>query len=293
MARKIWMEVALNGPWTRERQPLMPVTVEEIVEEGVACARAGASILHVHAYDETTGRQNDDWNIYARIIEGIRANADVIVYPTLPLAGSPEMSGADTPETRFAAVEELARRGLIECAVIDPGSVNFSHKDDRAAGREGFVYLNPESHLRYGLALAARHGIHPCYALYEPGFARLGAALAAEVEGLPQPIYRMFFSDDFAFGFPATRWALTAYHRLLSELVPEAPWMVAGLAVDIRPVIAAAVERGGHVRVGLEDAPWGTEMSNLAWLEEALETVRREGGEPATTEEVRAGLKRA
>lgn len=290
MSKKVWMEVALNGPWTRARQPLMPLTVEEIVAEGIACAKAGASIVHVHAYDEATGRQNDDWQTYARIIEGIRAEADAIVYPTLPLAGSPEMSGADALETRFAAVEELARRGLIECMVIDPGSVNFSHRDERAAGQEGFVYLNPDSHIRHGLALAARHGIHPCYALYEPGFARLGAALAAEVENLPQPIYRMFFSDDFAFGFPAARWALSAYHRLLSELVPEAPWMVAGLAVDIRPVIAAAVERGGHVRVGLEDAPWGAEKNNLAWLEEAVDMIRKEGGEPATVEEVRAGL---
>jgi uncharacterized protein (DUF849 family) len=174
--------------------------------------------------------------------------------------------------------------------VVDPGSVNFSHRDDRAAGREGFVYLNPESHIRHGLDLAERYRFHPSYALYEPGFARLGAALAAERPGLPQPVYRIFFSDDFAFGFPATRWALTAYHRLLSELVPGAPWMVAGLAVDIRPVIAAAIERGGHVRVGLEDAPWGTEKGNVSWVEEAVDLVRQEGSEPATTAEVRAAL---
>ncbi len=290
MSKKVWMEVALNGGWTRTRQPLMPVTVEEIVAEGIACAQAGAAILHVHAYDAESGRQHDDWSLYARIIEGIRAETDAIVYPSLPLAGSAENPDAIVPEIRFAAVEELAKRGLIECLVIDPGSVHFSHREERAAGEEGFVYLNPVSHIRYGLRLAARHGLHPCFALYEPGFARLGAALAAEVEGLPQPIYRPFFSDDFSFGFPATRWALTAFHRLLSDLVPGAPWMVAGLAVDIRPVIAGAVERGGHVRVGLEDAPWHTEMSNLAWLEEAVAMVRREGGEPASVTEVRAEL---
>lgn len=292
MTKKTWVEVALNGPWGRDKQPLMPITVEEIVEEGLACAAAGASILHVHAYDVESGRQKDDWQTYARIIEGIQAKADVVVYPSLPMAGGPNNPDLGNPGPRYAAVEELAKRGLAEWQVIDPGSVNFSHRDDRASGREGFVYLNPESHIRYGLELAERYGFHPCYALYEPGFGRLGAALSAEYPKLPQPIYRLFFSDGFAFGFPATRWALTAYHRLLSELVPEAPWMVAGLAVDIRPVIGAAVERGGHVRVGMEDAPFGTERSNLAWLEEVVAMVRAEGSEPATAAEVRAELNR-
>lgn len=289
MSGKTWIEAALNGPWTRGRQPLIPITVEEIVADGLACAAAGAAIIHLHAYDENSGRQNDDWETYARIIEGIRSKADVVVYPTIPFAGH-DGAQAIFPEGRFAAVEELAKRGVIEWSVVDPGSVNLSHRQERDEGKHGFVYLNPESHIRYGLELAARYRFHPTYALYEPGFARLGAALAAEVENLPQPVYRILFSDDIAFGFPATRWALSAYNSLLTELVPEAPWMVAGLAVDIRPVIAAAVEMGGHVRVGLEDAPWGTDLGNVAWVEAAVAAVRAEGGEPASAQEVRAAL---
>jgi uncharacterized protein (DUF849 family) len=41
--------------------------VDAIVAEGIAAAKAGAAIVHVHAYDEDLGRQNDDWQIYARI----------------------------------------------------------------------------------------------------------------------------------------------------------------------------------------------------------------------------------
>jgi uncharacterized protein (DUF849 family) len=81
MNREVWLEVALNGPWGSERQPLAPLTVDEIVSEGIACAREGAAIVHVHAYDEGTGRQRDDWEIYARIIKGIRGQVDAIVYP--------------------------------------------------------------------------------------------------------------------------------------------------------------------------------------------------------------------
>ena len=51
MARKVGSEVALNGPWSRALQPGLPDTVETIVAEGIACARAGACIVHVHAYD--------------------------------------------------------------------------------------------------------------------------------------------------------------------------------------------------------------------------------------------------
>ena len=107
---KVWIEAALNGPWGRERQPGIPVAVGEIVADGVAAADAGAAIIHVHAYDASTGRQNDQWETYARIIEGIRAKADVIVYPTIPLAGSDYASA--NAQQRFAHTAELARRGV-------------------------------------------------------------------------------------------------------------------------------------------------------------------------------------
>jgi hypothetical protein len=40
--RKVWIEVALNGAWSRALQPGIPDTVEAIIAEGVECARAGA-----------------------------------------------------------------------------------------------------------------------------------------------------------------------------------------------------------------------------------------------------------
>ena len=94
----------------------------------------------------------------------------------------------------------------------------------------------------------------------------------------------------FAFGFPAKPYALAAHVALLEESAPGAPWMIAGLAVDIRPLIAETVARGGHVRVGLEDAPLGSSMSNLAWVEAAVRLVRDNGAEPASGSDVRNAL---
>ncbi|MFN9956840.1 MAG: 3-keto-5-aminohexanoate cleavage protein, partial [bacterium] len=45
-----WLEVALNGPWSRERQPAIPIHADEIVEQAIACAHEGAAIIHLHPY---------------------------------------------------------------------------------------------------------------------------------------------------------------------------------------------------------------------------------------------------
>ncbi len=66
--------------------------------------------------------------------------------------------------------------------------------------------------------------------------------------------------------------------------------MIAGLGVDLTALIGPAVQRGGHVRVGLEDAPFGSEAGNVALVEDAVARVRAAGGEPATVEEMRAAL---
>ncbi len=284
--RKVWIEVALNGGWGRRLQPGIPDTVEQIVAEGIACARAGASIVHTHAFADE-GRQTFDWQVYARIIEGIRAEVDVPVYPSYPTIPGTSIEG--DAAARFAHIEALADRGLLEFAVIDPGSVNLTLAKTRAGAKPAATYVNPESHVRHALDFAKRKGLHPAFAIYEPGFTRAGAALA-RAAGVKPPLYRFMFSETFAFGFPPRPYALTAHLALLEDAMPSAPWMIAALSADVRPLIGETVARGGHVRVGLEDAPLGTAMGNLAWVEEAVRLVREAGAEPATGADVRHAL---
>jgi uncharacterized protein (DUF849 family) len=286
---KVWLEAALNGPWTRERQPDIPVMVSEIVADGIACAKAGAAIIHLHAYDEASGRQQDDWQTYARLIEGIREQCDVIVYPTIPIAGSGFAGALSlTAKERYAHLEELAKRKLVEWAVVDPGSVNFARFHDLAKKQPGFVYQNPDDHILEGLRVCAEHKVWPSYAIYEPGFTRLGAALADAHPGLPVPVYRFMFSDQFAFGFPPAENHLDAHLALLRQCAPNAPWMIAGLGVDLRALIPVAVKRGGHIRVGLEDWTLGARAKNAALVEEAARLITQAGGEPATAADIRA-----
>jgi 3-keto-5-aminohexanoate cleavage enzyme len=131
--------------------------------------------------------------------------------------------------------------------------------------------------------------LHPAFAIYEPGFTRAGAALA-RAAGVKAPIYRFMFSEQFAFGFPPRPYALAAHLALLEEEAGPAPWMIAGLGVDISPLIGEAVVRGGHIRVGLEDARLGTSTGNLALVEAAVRTVRELGAEPASAADLRQAL---
>ena len=48
--KPVWLEVAINGPWSRDLQPLAPRSDDAIIADGIACAGAGASIIHLHIF---------------------------------------------------------------------------------------------------------------------------------------------------------------------------------------------------------------------------------------------------
>jgi uncharacterized protein (DUF849 family) len=64
--------------------------------------------------------------------------------------------------------------------------------------------------------------------------------------------------------------------------------MVAGLGVDIGSLLEPAVAHGGHIRVGLEDAPLGTAATNLELVTHAVSAIKATGARLATPEGIRA-----
>lgn len=285
MTQKVWLEVALNGGWTRKKQPLLPVTRQELIDEAVDCVQAGASIVHLHAYDENTGRQNDDPGVYEDVIRAVKERCDAIIYPTV----GQYPADPDSPR-RYAPIEALCAKGLLEWSVVDPGSVNFSLLEDVRHDLTGYIYSNSEVHVRRGMELARRYKYHPSYAIYEPGFIRLGAALYRQYPGVPMPLYRFMLTDVFAFGLPAEPFSLETYIKLMQREHPEAPWMTAGRCTDISLLVKPTVEAGGHLRVGLEDAPLGTRLRNVDWVRKTVELIQAAGGEPASAKEIRVSL---
>ena len=286
MARKTWIEVALNGAWTRKLQPHIPVLAREIIDDGAACIKAGAAIIHAHTLDPDTGRQNGDVDNCAGFMQGIRAQVDAIVYPTV--VGKPDPSN---PAWLWEPTVELAKRGILEWGFLDPGSVNFCRFDNLEAGMGGNgVYINSNLALNAAARLAAEHKFHPAYACYEAGFVRHGALLHQRNPTMPVPVYRVMLSSGMTFSFPPEPWAVEAYGKLLATCAPGSPWMVAGLAVDVLPLIPTIVALGGGVRVGLEDAPFGIARSNVELVGAAVDAIQKAGSEPATTADVRAEL---
>lgn len=280
MKRPVWLEAAVNGAAGRALQPRIPVTPEEIIDDAVACAEAGAAIIHLHAYD-ANGAPVEDADIYSRIIEGVRTRIDAIVYPTLALKGDREV--------RLMPIRTLARRGLLDWGVVDPGSVNITHRMQASAGIDGVHYPNPDDHIRTALALAAADGWRPAYAIYEPGFARLGAAMAAATPGLKTPVYRVMFSDNLLFGMTPSRRGLDFYAAHLDETARGAPRMLSGLDANIDALIEPALALGFHVRVGLEDAPFGTDRANAELVTAAARRIEAAGCALARAADIRNG----
>jgi 3-keto-5-aminohexanoate cleavage enzyme len=289
MARKVWIEAALNGGWGRRLQPKIPVSVEELIDDGVACARAGAAIIHLHTYDQRTGKPNLDAEAFARVSQGIRTKIDAIVYPTIDGERTANTELSTVGPQRYAMIEKLAERELIEWTAVDPGSVNLAAYAGLPA-HSGMVYVNTPSDIRSGLELCAKHDLYPTFAIYEPGFLRLGAAMAGLTRQLRTPIYRFMFSEGMAFGLPPRGYALSAYRSLLEAYAPNAPWMVAGYCVDLTELVPEVVAHGGHVRVGLEDAPFGSDRTNRQWVSHVVTSIQKAGGEPATADDVRRAL---
>jgi uncharacterized protein (DUF849 family) len=59
--------------------PHLPVTPEQIVEESLAAAQAGATIVHLHARRPEDGQPTNDYEYWEQFIPEIRSRSDVII----------------------------------------------------------------------------------------------------------------------------------------------------------------------------------------------------------------------
>src|SRR4051812_5810036 len=51
----------------------VPITPEQIADECLAAAEAGAAIVHIHVRDPSTGKASMDTDLYAQVVSQIRS----------------------------------------------------------------------------------------------------------------------------------------------------------------------------------------------------------------------------
>ena len=291
MARRddlVVIECAHNGVHSKRHAAQLPMTPDEIAADMIRCLDAGASICHAHDHirPETTPAELE------RIVAGtyrkvLAEHPDALLYPATTWGG--------TLQERWSIHAGLASSGLIKTGYVDPGSTNLGVLDeDGVPAPTAFVYAHSYADIRWWFDECERLRLAPNLSIFEPGF--LQAALAYERAGrLPAGAYARFYfgggeyltarPGPFAFGMPPLLPCLGAYLAMLDR--SELPWFVAVLAGDVvgSGMARWALEVGGHVRVGLEDAAGARDCSNAELVEEVVALAKEVGRRVATPAE--------
>jgi 3-keto-5-aminohexanoate cleavage enzyme len=290
-SKPVIIEVALNGATSPEKNPNAPQTQERLIEDALLCIEAGASIVHTHAPDISIPGKDGAQQYLDHFLPVHERFPDAILYPTLVFA--------DDIETKTSHIEPLARAFPLKMGFVDPGSVNLIPTDDKGIPFAAeWVYTNSPAAIQYKFELCARLGLAPGMAIFEPGFLRM--ALAYEAAGLlpPGAFLRFYFGGersyrggdavDLLFGLPPRRASLDIYLEMMGDV--DLPWSIAIVSGDPMDgeVARHALERGGHLRVGLEDYAGPRQPSNLELVEEAVDLCREVGRPVATCAEAAA-----
>lgn len=282
MSNEVIIEAAINGGTPKSRNPNVPRIPAEIVADGLKCFAAGAAIVHNHN-DEPVVGGTSGVHAPAPYIEAwsaiLREKPDALLYPTMASGGL-----HTTIEERYAHIPALASAGVCRIGLVDPGSVNVGPTDAQGLPLGGGTYLNTFADARHMFETCAQHKLAPSISIFEPGFLRVALAYHRAGHMPPGALIKLYFGAS-NWGLPPTPPSLDAYLAMLDGT--GLPWSVAVLGGDLLslPLAEYALERGGHIRVGLEDFGGDGEPSNAELVEQAVELCRRKGRGIATASE--------
>ncbi len=244
---------------TREQQPALPISPLEIAIAAAECARAGASIVHLHAR-KADGSPTQDRETYRQIIEAVRERCDVIVQ--VSTGGAVGM----TPAERLAPVT-LAP----EMATLSMGTVNFG--DD--------VFMNHPADMESFLRAMQEHGVKPEFEIFDTGM------ISTVNRWLKKGLLQGPLHVDFVLGIPGGMAGTPqALLYMVAQLPPDASWTVAGIGGAQLTLGTLAILLGGHVRVGFEDNVYyrkGELAASNAQLVSRIARISRELNRPLAT----------
>jgi 3-keto-5-aminohexanoate cleavage enzyme len=267
--RKVIVTAAVTGSRpTKEMNPSVPYTPQEIAEAAVECFKAGAAIAHIHVRDPKTGKSDFKLDLFREVLERIREQCDMLVNLT---TSALFLSGPDVIEQRLKPVELKP-----DICSLDIGSVNFQDR----------VFINPPEWLEIAARRMRDRGVKPEIEVFDVG----------HIYQASYHIQKGFFQDPPWFQLcMGTRWGIDATPENLlfmkSKLPADAVWSVLGVGNAQLPMITMSILLGGHIRVGYEDNIYVKKgvlaRSNAEMVEIAVDLVHRLQQDVASPQEAR------
>ena len=257
-ARKVIITCAITGSvHTPSMSPYLPVTPDQIAEQAIEAAEAGAAILHLHARNPENGRPSADPAVFLQFLPRIRQATDAVI--NISTGGSSLMSLDDRLAAALIARPEM-------CS-LNMGSMNFGIYPLAKPGMEWQYDWEPQ------LLEATRGTIFKnTFADIEDILKRLGEGCGTRFEfecydvghlytlkhfydrGLVKgPLFIQFVMGILG-GIGADPDNLIHMKHIADKLFgSEYRFSVLAAGRQQMPLATMGTTMGGHVRVGLED----------------------------------------
>ncbi|MBP2309454.1 3-keto-5-aminohexanoate cleavage protein [Azospirillum melinis] len=297
--KKVIISCALTGSiHTPTMSDALPVTPDEIVEQGVGAAEAGAAILHLHARDPRTGQPTPDPAVFMEFLPRLKQSTDAVL--NITTGGSLNM----TVQERLAA-PLLAKP---EMCSLNMGSMNFGifpladryknwkhdWEEPYLRSTDDFIFRNTFRDIAYILEhLGEGCGTRFEFECYDVGHLyNLAHFLDRGLVKTPLFIQTIF---GILGGIGAEERNLVFMRETADRLFgKDYEWSVLAAGRHQIPFTTMAAVMGGNVRVGLEDSLYlakGRLARNSAEQVAKIRRILEELSlEVATPEEARAML---
>ncbi|HET8959818.1 3-keto-5-aminohexanoate cleavage protein [Nocardioides sp.] len=270
-ADRLLITVAPTGAETSKQDcPQLPTTLEELVRTGQECEAAGAAMIHVHIRDDEH-RPTLDLGRLKETVAALREHTGLVVQ--LSTGGSVH----DPLEDRLRVLDAQP-----DSCSLTMGTTNFG--DD--------VFSNPWPFVCDLYQLSQERQVVPEFELFDLGQVHALHRLLGRY-GLP---WGGKVHCDLVMGVPGgmngTADALVAAVRDLPDAVTS--WSATGIGRSTLSVMMAALSKGGHLRVGMEDVltiSRGVPVeSNAQLVARAVDAGRLAQRTPMTPQEARSLL---
>uniref|UniRef100_UPI0001C4E299 uncharacterized protein n=1 Tax=Archaeoglobus fulgidus TaxID=2234 RepID=UPI0001C4E299 len=288
---------------TPSMSPYLPVTPDQIVEEAVKAAEAGAGMVHIHARDPKDGRPTTDVEVFRYICREIKKQSDVVINVTTGGGGTLGIP----VEERAKVVPALKP----EIATFNMGSMNFAihpllkkYKEFKYDWEPEYlemtrdiVFRNTFKDLEALSRIFKENDTKPELECYDIGQIYNTAFMFHE--GYLEPPLRLQFIHGILGGIGTAVEDVLFMKQTADRLIGREnyTWSLVGAGRFQMPLGTLAVIMGGDVRVGLEDSLYiergKLAKSNAEQVEKMVRIVKELGKRPATPDEVREilGLK--